>query len=150
MKKRIISAVLALCLIMSLIPTGVLATDKSGITIEYDIMSHKGESGSLREILTYDTTNGFFTWAAASANGLAYHNNSPCIELSAGHWIIFKINVPVAGKYDIKIKNHVGNTGKYLDAYVFSDTVTPNADVLSDSNYIGSVDCNKTTGKDGK
>ncbi|MBE6966658.1 MAG: hypothetical protein E7441_11575 [Ruminococcaceae bacterium] len=116
---------------------------KSGITVQYDIMSHKYTIEYANE-LTYAATNGFFTYAAANASGLAYHPTSTCIQLSTNQWIIFKINVPVAGKYDVKIKNHLGNTGENLYAYIFPDTVTPNADALSDDNYIGYVDCSKS------
>lgn len=112
---------------------------KSGITVMYDIMSHKDKSGSLSE-LTYATTNGFFEYAKAIASGLVYHT-STCIELGDTQWIIFKINVPVAGKYDVKIKNHLGNKGSLLNAYIFPETVTANAAALSDGNYIGNVDC---------
>ncbi len=124
---------------------------KSGITVMYDIMSHKANgSGSLYQRLSYETTNGFFTYATASSTSFGYHQTTTCIQIPAGHWIIFKINVPAAGTYDVKIKNHVGNTGGNLNAYIFSGNAKPDEKALSDSNFIGSVDCSSYTGTDGK
>jgi len=160
MKKRIISAVLALCLIFSLIPSSVFATDKSGVYVEYDIMGNADTGKTLKfaDYLNYGNTNGFFDYAADSVGDEApkkyrmRYNASKTIEIYTGHWIILKINVPAAGKYDIKVKNHASAKGQLLDAYIFPTTVTPNKDAFSssDTTFIGTVDCNNSTGKDGK
>ena len=158
MKKRVISLVLALCLVLSLVPASVFASDKSGIYIEYDIMSRADRSSTelkFANLINYDTTNNFVAYAADSRNDgiknyYMRYNAYNTIEIYKNQWFILKINVPKAGTYDVKIKNHASAKGHLLDAYIFPASVTPNASALTEGNYIGTVDCNNSTGKDGK
>ena len=158
MKKRIVSLVLALCLVMSFIPAGVFASDKSGIYIEYDIMSRADRSSTelkFANLINYDKTSNFAAYAADSRNDgiknyYMRYNAYNTIEIYKNQWFILKINVPKAGTYDVKIKNHASAKGHLLDAYIFPASVTPNASALTEDNYIGTVDCNNSTGKDGK
>ncbi|MBQ6846265.1 MAG: Ig-like domain-containing protein, partial [Oscillospiraceae bacterium] len=159
MNKRIISLVLSLCLIVSLVPVGLVsAEEKNGVYVEYDIMGNADTGKTLKfaEYLTYENTNGFFDYVSDSVGDEApkkyrmRYNAYKTIEIYNGHWIIFKINVPKAGTYDVKVKNHVTAKGQLLNAYIFPTSVTPNASALSDEHFIGAVDCNNSTGKDGK
>ncbi|MBR2180315.1 MAG: hypothetical protein IJ949_00330 [Oscillospiraceae bacterium] len=162
MKKRIISAVLALCLLLSLVPTGVFATDKSGVTIKYDIQSACAPDGITKtdsvdagqnasDYITYDTTNDFFKYVTDSVN-LADGGNVKIVDeggviyVKYNNWLILQLNVPVAGEYEIYVNNSTHNQGGVGLFYIFPESVTPNASAFTEENYVGELLNNKAAG----
>jgi len=121
MKKRIISMVLALCLVLSLVPAGAFASDKSGVTVEYDIKSIlQGNNSTGKKItwgtnplpkadLSYTATNGFFNYEENSSGTDVVDNslinwNDKGLYLKKSAWWAFKIYVPADGMYTPKVK----------------------------------------------
>jgi|GEM_PF-2559592 len=151
--KTLLSMVLAIAMVISLMPMS-FAAGESGITIKYDITGKMDTTKTFTACYNDITTNGLFSYAADILNDTAKNyrikfGGTGAIELYNGSWIIFEINVPVAGKYDVKINNRVNKAGQLLKTYIFQSAVTPTLADLSDENFIGSIDCNNSTGKDG-
>ncbi len=160
MKKRIISLVLALCMVLSLVPSGVLATDKSNVAVKYALSGllydfraggESGITGDNKDYFGYESTNNFYEIAAISANvkTIAGADDPKCalIELPTNEWVVFEINVPTAGAYKLRINNSFHNNSGILKAYIFPKTVTPDANALNNAeNYVGKLNCDKNAG----
>ena len=169
MKRRIISLVLALCLVLSLVPTGVLATDKSGVTVQYDLnaafgLLAKDATGPVSDYVSFDTTNGFLeyvtdsrgdeetkTWRIIRAN----FGGKYVYKVYQKTWICLEINVPAAGAYSVSMNNGLYRTeknnaldqlGGVMDVYVFkNEGQTIDSSVISAASPIGQVDCSSDT-----
>ncbi len=160
MKKRVISLVLVLSLILALVPASVFATDKSGVTVKYALSEvlydfrASGETGAIgdnKTYFSYGKTNNFYEIAEISskAKTIAGADEPKCalFEVPTNEWVIFEINVPVAGTYKLRINNSSHNNSGILKAYIFPKTVTPDASALNNAdNYVGKINCDKNAG----
>ena len=80
MSRTLLSMALVIAMVLSLMPIsfaeGETALDKSGVYVEYDIISRYVASTSIANILTFEKTNGFLDFEGTSAASVWYHNNS--------------------------------------------------------------------------
>ncbi|MBQ9984736.1 MAG: putative Ig domain-containing protein, partial [Oscillospiraceae bacterium] len=160
MKKRIISLVLVLAMMLTFVPAGVLASDKSGVTVKYalsevlyDLRASgvTGVIGDNKAYFSYESTNNFYEIAAISANvtTIAGADDPKCalFEVPKNEWVIFEINVPVAGIYKLRTNNSFHNNSGILKAYISPATVTPISNVVTvEDNYVGKLNCDKNAG----
>ncbi len=160
MSKSLFAIVLVIAMVLSLIPAtfaveGEATTEKSNIYIEYDIKEHyipnSNTTYKFADIFNHKTTNGFFSYVADSRNDgnknyYLRYNAYENLEIYNGQWIILKINVPVAGIYDVKMKNRASTKGQLLNAYIFPMSVTPDASALTDQYFIGAINCDSNSG----
>ncbi|MBE6964428.1 MAG: hypothetical protein E7441_00120 [Ruminococcaceae bacterium] len=127
MKKKILSIILAISMIVSLVPTiSASAAEETPYQLVYDFRNIDGYSGNVIEDLndiTYAKTEG--TWAFDSSSGdNVEHKVNYGIEIKSnnvGDYFAVKINVPYDGDYV--------PTLKYMDFNSKDDEVYSKADV---------------------
>ncbi len=143
MKKKILSIILAISMIVSLVP--VISASAEGETpyqLVYDFRNIDGYSGNVIEDLndiTYAKTEG--TWAFDSSSGDSVeHKVNYGIEIksnSGGDYFAVKINVPYAGDYVPTLKYmelNTGAEGTYAKADVYILPEGSDIDTAPDSN----------------
>ncbi|MBQ2742650.1 MAG: Ig-like domain-containing protein, partial [Oscillospiraceae bacterium] len=165
MSKTLLSIVLVIAMVMSFAPISFAEESEEstqGVTISYrtmdlvDVnMKTADNVEKFKDRINFTTTNGFFAFyndavndgysskygiSDAGLNFFKYYNNG---------WVIFEINVPVAGVYKIKTNNNVKSNGTMLSAYVFPSSVTPDATTFTDTYFVGQIDCDKDNGATG-
>ncbi|MBE6912273.1 MAG: hypothetical protein E7473_07095 [Ruminococcaceae bacterium] len=126
--KRFISALLAICMVCSFVPTisaETTGTEKSGITIVYDYASqfpiktgNDYASVETMEKFTFDTSHGLWSYAEYYGGDVRYRNKS-VIQLEKGnYWVALEIYVPKSGTYNIEQKYTTYSGSGTLDMYV--------------------------------
>ena len=107
--KKLLSMILALAMLVSLVPAA-FANDTetqaySGVTVRYDLTLNKSNGTYLSDI-SYDLSNGFwarYSTSATISNNYGITSSRLRLATTNGNWVALEINVPKAGKYDVKM-----------------------------------------------
>lgn len=170
--KKLLSIFFALAMLISLVPTvfaaDTVAEAEAGIKVVYDFYNadlaalEKNVEFQLNQ-LSYAASKGFWQYADNSDNsrtyiktngGTGFRADSGYIKIVArneniaagtsGHeyWVAFKLNVPMPGKYQVKIKANAASsaTNMWIESYIFkADSVTDVADGVKTNNRMRDV-----------
>ncbi len=160
--KRLLSLVLALCMIISLVPISFAEdAQETGITIKYDLsaamkaqgMATKSQEKSL-SVIDYENTDGFFDCIANGAgasvpdNNWVYYQKSTTansdhnIVLRRGRTVIFEIHVPQSGNYKMVAHHGIAQGGGDVDVYVQNGAYNADTYKWNGGTLLGRYNCN--------
>ncbi len=140
----------------------VTSADASDVTVKYDFKAqynntNANEDKTFAGNVTYKNTNGFFKYANDSRGDVANKTwhlrwaKPGMLEIYQKQWIIFEIEVPKAGEYDISMYNGTAALGGEVAVHIFeSDGEKPGANDLTNNNFVGKIDCEDKTLASGK
>ena len=146
--KRFISALLALCMVCSLMPaTGAAegeatGTEKSGITVVYDYAAQIRNEGYSTVYLdnfdmntfTFNSSHGLWDYAAGNVNSNCMFRNGCIVQFNkADFWIAIEVYVPKSGLYTLEQKYNTYSTYGTLDVYIIpkGNNTTYNSSLIS-------------------
>ncbi|MBQ6699002.1 MAG: Ig-like domain-containing protein, partial [Oscillospiraceae bacterium] len=123
MKKRALSIILALCMLISILPSLSVAT-ASGTTFVYDFNEGLA-TGTAIKGLKFADTNNIWEWhssnpvSAATAGAKTHKWGIEASASAAGHWFALKINIPASGTYSASISHGQSKSaGGYGDVFI--------------------------------
>ncbi len=161
--KKALSLLIVLCMLISLVPMVSAATPDAGnITISYDLQravdaeraacaaANGGTyadgtmGGNLHsDRFKYAANNGFFEVSTETENPTSPYNDTRIILFrdyallrSNAQWVAIKVQVPVAGTYDLHMWNAMRSTAPHtVEVYVKKDSRPPFAATGADNEY---------------
>lgn len=160
MSKKIGAFLVVAFMLCSFISTAAFASEgepENGYTIKYDIctvceegyatsdQTAKTQSKSFSSI-TYGATKGFFEFHSSMEGNtpiwtnLMYRNG--VFQMTYKRWIAFKINVPVAGTYDVNVEFSKYKAGTDLYTFILPEDANVKTEVNKDTSsiyYVGLV-----------
>ncbi len=161
MSKKLLSMALVIAMVLSLVPMSFAVEGEeatSDVTIKYALSEVlcEGATQTSKDYFSYEKTNGFYNIAAMSQTTIgtkylkisSYPNyNCGLLTVRPNNWLIFEINVPVKGTYELWINNNVKNSFGNIEAYIFPTSVAANATALSNTDYyVGTLVCDSDNG----
>ncbi|MBQ7053612.1 MAG: hypothetical protein IJN97_00150, partial [Oscillospiraceae bacterium] len=134
MKKRLLSFVLALVMVISLLPVSAFAEEKSALSDVKILYEFKNTGSKYNSVLgtditayKYEHTNGF--WQGELVHNVDNRTGTSGPHMNAsyglfmryvGSWAAIKINVPAGGTYNkLAMKVHsIANASTDIDIYI--------------------------------
>ncbi len=118
MKKRILSTILALCMIVALLPAIPEVAAADPITYTYNFVGLRDNAVSVKDVKYSETGN---TWEFGDSNIGTVRAHRVGIEANAsavGHYVAIKVKIPTSGTFGVSFKHGRSTTlAGYGDVY---------------------------------
>ena len=116
MKKRLLSALLSICIVVGMLPAINVSAVDDGYKIVYDMVTCdaytfvRGEADM--KTVTYEDTKQMWMYHSGTVSGTVIPHSAYGLQVESNlnEWIALEINVPVSGTYDLEFRHGMANS----------------------------------------
>jgi len=116
MKKRLLSALLSICIIVGMLPAINVSAAEDGYKIVYDMVTCdaytfvRGEDDM--KAASYERTKQMWKYHSGTVSGTVIPHSSYGLQVASNlnEWIALEINVPASGTYDLEFRHGMANS----------------------------------------